>query len=147
MAYCTLDDIKLHLKELDLGQLTDDSGAGVVSTAKVAEAIRAADARIDGYLRFRYTLPLAAVSDSIRDISIHLSVYELYNRNQALVIPDQLAKDHAAYIDLLKEIRDGKFDPGVTDGAGAGIGIGRISVCSHAVEDTEYNDELWARFP
>lgn len=147
MAYCTIDDIKNRLQETDLAQLTDDTGAGTLSTTKVDAAIAAADARINGYLRFRYTLPLAAVPEEIRDISIHLTIYELYNRKQSLLIPDQLIKDRAEYLKLLEDIRDGKYDPGVTDDTGAPIGTGPIAVCSKSADDTHYGDDLWAGYP
>lgn len=75
MAYSTQDDVRkavggsqnlVELADLE-GTNTVDGGAGVADT--VAAAIRAADGYINGYLKQRYSVPLAVVPAEINDMS------------------------------------------------------------------------------
>lgn len=121
MAYCTLDDLKKYLPEEDLVQLTDDAGAGAIDTAKTAEAIAAADALIEGYTRGRYVVPFDPVPDLIRQISARLALYELFNRKQALKVPDQIRKTYEDQLALLDRLRKGEVTLSATAAATGGV--------------------------
>lgn len=108
MAYCTLDDLKKCLPEEDLVQLTDDAGTGAIDTAKTDEAIASADALIEGYTRGRYVVPFDPVPDLIRQTSARLALYELFNRKQALKVPDQIRKTYEDQLALLDRLRKGE---------------------------------------
>lgn len=84
MPYCTLGDIKDHIPEANIIQLTDDEGLGVVNQSRVDKAITTADSVIDGYLRGRYSLPLSTVPELIKTIAIDIAVYKLYERRNEL---------------------------------------------------------------
>lgn len=80
MAYSNVDDIKKFLPEDALVQLTDDEGLGSVNQARVEEAINQADAEINSYIGGRYGVPLSAVPDAVRKLSVDIAVYNLYSR-------------------------------------------------------------------
>lgn len=121
MAYCTLDDLKKYLPEEDLVQLTDDAGTGAIDPAKTAEAIAAADALIEGYTRGRYVVPFDPVPDLIRQLSARLTLYELFNRKQALKVPDQIRKTYEDQLNLLDRLRKGEVTLNVTAVSAGGV--------------------------
>lgn len=121
MAYCTLDDLKKYLPEDDLVQLTDDAGAGAIDTAKIAEAIAAADALIEGYTRGRYVVPFDPVPDLIRQTSAQITLYNLFNRKQALKVPDQIRKTFDDQLALLNRLRKGEVTLSATAASTDGV--------------------------
>ena len=79
MAYCTQDDILDQVDESVLIQLTDPDGAAIDEDV-VTRAIEDADATIDSYCQGRYTIPLSPVPDKIRQISVDITIYNLFSR-------------------------------------------------------------------
>ena len=81
MAYCTLTDLKKHLPEAELIRLTDDTGAGVVDEAVVAEAIEGAEAEVNAWIGSRVKLPITgAIPGIVTEITAVLAVCRLFAR-------------------------------------------------------------------
>jgi len=78
--YCHVDDIRDALDEAVLIYVTDDQGTGTVDEGRVAAAIEAADAEIEGYCQKRYDLPFDPVPAIIRTLSIDIAIYKLFSR-------------------------------------------------------------------
>jgi len=120
MAYCTIDDIK---KDLPLGQLvelTDDKGESynnsVTSemTAIVTNAIANADAVINDYCRGKYTLPFATVPQTIKKLSVDISIYLLASRIKQLDSDDMRRLIYEDAIQYLRRISSGEVVLDVT---------------------------------
>lgn len=111
MAYSTVTDLKNYLPKDILQILSDDNNADNIDVEKVNFAIREADNRIDGYLRGRYTLPLASVPFLITEYSVRLTVYFLYIRGLSTTLPDSLKENYKDVNSSLKEIQAGRLNP------------------------------------
>jgi phage gp36-like protein len=128
MSYCTLTDIEAVIQEADLIQLTDDGGLGVLDQAKVDAAIASAGDLIDGYLRGKYTLPIASVPETLKTIAVDISLYRLYERRLKLSMPESIQLSYKNAVALLAQIQQGKFSLGVAAAATPGHGpAGEIS--------------------
>jgi len=93
--YCTLTDImNRRIAEDDLIQLTDDQGQGVVDQTVVAEIINESDELINGYARSHYPVPFSPVPGLIRNISVELSVYALYQRRSHVETPEGVVRGY-----------------------------------------------------
>ncbi len=113
MSYSLQADILDQLDEVVLIELTDDAGAGVVDTDKVARAIEDADATIDAYCQERYTIPLSPVPDKIRSVSVDIAIYNLYSRRDDTV-PDVRKDRHKENIRFLEMVAAGKIKLGAS---------------------------------
>jgi phage gp36-like protein len=112
MGYCSQTDIANTIPLSVIYQLTCDSGnADHVDTDKLNEAIRKADSIIDGYLRGRFVLPLSTVPAAIRDLSIKLTIYYLYERSLSLTMPESVKWSYVNATKKLTEIQTGMFTP------------------------------------
>jgi len=111
MAYCSKVDIINTVPEEQLKQLTDDNDVDSIDMEKFNECIRKADSTIDGYCRGRYSVPLTTVPEAIRNISIGLSVYYLFNRGLLLTLPESIKTLYDEAMRVLKDIQSGKFSP------------------------------------
>jgi len=85
MAYSTQAEIEKKVPTDELLQLTDLEDAGAINTTVLDEAIEAADAEIDSFLRVRgETVPLTDVPTIVEHLSVALAIGELYsNRGSA----------------------------------------------------------------
>lgn len=114
MDYCTPDELTLAVPWQTLVWLSnEDATAGQVNDAVVAEAIRHANERIDGYLRGRYTLPLPEVPTLLRDIAVTLTRYRLYARRPEGALPDAVKDDYKDALKQLADIRDNRLTLGL----------------------------------
>ncbi len=104
MAYCSLADIQKLIPELELAELTAESGT-TPDSAVVAEAIAKADAEIDSYLGVKYAVPLASVPDRLRSLSEDISIYYLYVRRS--VVPEPREKAYQNAITFLRDAAKG----------------------------------------
>jgi phage gp36-like protein len=109
VAYCAKDDVLQQSSELQLIQLTNESGKGWVDEAVLGRAIADADAEIDTYARQQYPVPLSPVPDAVRKASVAITLYNLHVRRGKELGPDnprRLAyKDAVAW---LKEVSKGQ---------------------------------------
>ena len=86
MPYCTQDDILKALPEQTLITITDDEGAGTIHAGRVAEAIAAASAEIDGWCEGRYTVPFADPAPAlVKKFAVDIAIYNLYARRQEAI--------------------------------------------------------------
>ena len=104
--YCTLADLQAVTPEADLIQLTDDLESGLVNETVVDAVAADAAELIDGYLRGRYTLPLAPVPGIVRQIAVDLTTYRLYCRRMPTV-PDGITARQTNALKLLDAIQKG----------------------------------------
>ncbi|MHB8772964.1 MAG: gp436 family protein [Syntrophales bacterium] len=118
MAYCTQANILNLISEATLISLTDDDGVGAVDAAKVTAAIADADATIDSYCQARYSIPLSPVPAKIAQISVDISVYNLYSRSD-LEMPAGRKERNKDAIRFLEKVADGKIQLGASTPAPA----------------------------
>jgi phage gp36-like protein len=105
MAYCSQDDILKMIPEVELAQLTAESG-DIPDSGVVAEAIIRADAEIDVYLGSCYQVPLSPVPESIKSVSIDLAIFHLYGRRS--VVPAVRMQRYEAALALLRHVAAGQ---------------------------------------
>jgi phage gp36-like protein len=74
---------------------------------RIDEAIKAADAEIDGYLRQRYNLPLADIPVLIKYNSVSLTLEYLYFRRLPASVPESVSADAKTKRQMLKNIAGG----------------------------------------
>jgi phage gp36-like protein len=123
MAYCALDDLKQHILDKDIAQITDDAAGKNIDQSKVSAMAQKAQDIIDGYLRGRYSLPLNSVPPLIISIACDLTIYFLYERRFGLNTPEALQRRYDNAIKLLKAIQSGMVLLGIESnetGPGAG---------------------------
>lgn len=83
--YCSINDIYSAVKkDMVLEAAQNDSEETItVTEARITEAINRADARIDGALYNKYTVPLSEdhkLFETVRNISIDFAVYNIFSR-------------------------------------------------------------------
>ncbi|MFN3676162.1 MAG: gp436 family protein [Sphingomonas pseudosanguinis] len=78
MTYTTLDALRTRFGEVQLIQLTDRAGAGVVDVATVNQELANTDATINAALAVRYQLPLATVPAVVSGIALAIAIYKLH---------------------------------------------------------------------
>ncbi|MGH9805062.1 MAG: gp436 family protein [Candidatus Acidiferrales bacterium] len=105
MPYCNEADLLNQLTQAELVQLTDDTGAGTVDSAKVDAALAAASATIDAYAGGRYTLPLQD-SEKVKQLCVDLAIYELEKRRRRIREATLAARDAA--LSFLRDLARGQ---------------------------------------
>lgn len=105
MAYATRQDIEAiygvnHLQTLVAHDVDFDMA--------VNRALAAAEARIDPYLRKRYTLPLPLVPDILQQIAIDIACWIL--APSADRVSEQIEKRAKLQLEFLKDVAAGKAD-------------------------------------
>ncbi len=120
MAYSAQADILEQLPAATLIELTDDAGAGAVDADAVTRAIADADATIDAYAQARYSVPLSATPDKIRQVSVDLAIYNLFSRLDS--VPEVRADRKKDAVRFLERLSDGKIDLGLETVAEANSG-------------------------
>ncbi len=113
MAYCTQSDIEEEIGEEKVIELTDDEGLGTVNAARVTKAIAAADAEINSYLAQRYSVPMTAGLELLKDLCVNLALERLYGRRPGS-LPEDRADRITAVRRLLADIATGKATLGET---------------------------------
>ena len=116
MNYCTLEDIRGHVPEARLVEITDDTSpnaTGTVNVAVVEKAIAESSDIIDAYIGKRFKLPLPGVPSVLRTICIDLSIYNLYERVTELNVSDGMQLRYKNAVSLLKGIAEGEVSIGI----------------------------------
>lgn len=108
MPYLTQDDLLQRMTLKTLAQLTDDSGANppAVSSVVVASVLDEASAKVDGYCRNKYAVPLQT-SSQVTAIARDIAVYLLYSRRPGQP-PEAARQRYDDAIALLKDVSSGK---------------------------------------
>lgn len=128
MAYCTITDIIKVIPEDILIQLCDDEDAGNLTidssevTDKVDEAIAKADGRIEANAnRELYTIPFSPVPIQIKEMSVNITRFLLWERRRAGEIPKNIQQMFDLAIKDLKLLNQGELSLGIestpTEGA------------------------------
>lgn len=116
MNYCTLEDIRGHVPEARLVEITDDTNpnaTGTVNVAVVEKAIAESSDIIDAYIGKRFKLPLPGIPSVLRTICVDLSIYNLYERVTELNISDGMQLRYKNALSLLKGIAEGEVSIGI----------------------------------
>jgi phage gp36-like protein len=96
-----VNDENLPYSEIDLSDLS------CRCRERIDEAIKAADAEIDGYLRQRYSVPLSETPVLIKYNSISLALEYLFFRRMPDKIPEAIITDAKSKRQMLKNIAGG----------------------------------------
>jgi phage gp36-like protein len=108
--YCTVNDLLGSIREETIIELSDDSDTPTsINVDIVNQMIVQADNEIDGYIRGRYILPLDPVPGVIKDISVDMSIYNLWTRRPERAAPDAIIKKYNDRIKRLQDIAEGVF--------------------------------------
>ncbi len=124
MPYTTRAEMIERFGERELIQLTDRSGAGIIDEAVLSRAMADADAEIDGYLRERYALPLAAVPPVLARLAANIARYNLYDE----MAPEEPRRRYEDAVRTLKAIAKGEVHLGLpTGGAAPAVGAPKVA--------------------
>lgn len=104
MAYCTITDMQTRFGASELIMLTNPGGVSV-TTAVADSAINAADAEIDSYLGGRYAVPVAVTPVILRDCSMDIARYRLYDE----VAHEVCRKNYEDRVSWLKMVARGEI--------------------------------------
>ena len=105
MAYCSEEDLLTMIPEVELAELTAESGE-VPDSLIIASAISKAEAEIDSYLGVRYVTPLAAAPARVKGLAVDLAIYHLYARRS--VAPMVRQQRYEAAVAFLKQAAAGQ---------------------------------------
>ena len=105
MTYATQQDLIDRYGEDRLIALTDraDVPTGAIDATLVAEVLADTDALINGYLKVRYALPVAAVPPLIEKLAKVIAYYDLHLYDT----DDKTKADYERAMVQLKQISDG----------------------------------------
>lgn len=121
MNYCTLDDIKGHVSDARLIEVTDDGSpncSGTIQEAIVNKAIEESSNLIDAYIGKRFKLPLPCVPSVLKSICVDLSIYNLYERVTEMNVSDGMQLRYKNALSLLKGIAEGDISIGIVPDEG-----------------------------
>lgn len=145
MRYCSLPDLTLAVPTSALRQLSnDDPLATTPNMAVVEEAINQAEEAVDGYLRGRYTLPLATVPTLVKQYTVALARHWLYARRpEGNDLPDAVTRTYKDALKALEFIREGKITLGIPETGKDTPESGEIKV---RARKSQFNDDLLSRY-
>lgn len=108
MPYCSIEEIKSVIPEVQLVRLTVDvpESSSVIDTTIYEQCAEFADSLIDGYVRAKYTLPLKYIPEFLVQIAKDITAYRLYLRRPQ-ELPEHIKENYKAAIELLKDIQKG----------------------------------------
>jgi len=110
MTYATLSDMAAAFGDRELIELTDRTGSATVDSALVQRAIDEAGDEIDGHLRGRYALPVAApIPPLLTRIACDLARYALAAERAT----EEMQARAAAARKLLAAIAEGRMRLGI----------------------------------
>jgi phage gp36-like protein len=120
MAYCVQADIEKLVPEIELAELTTESGNDPDADV-VAECISKADAEIDSYLGIKYKVPFSSAPGRVKSLSEDISIYYLYTRRSTA--PEVREINYRNAIAYLQDVAAGRAV--LLDGAGEATGGGK----------------------
>ncbi len=111
--YHTLDDLKKQMTEKTLAELASDNIPPELDEAAIENvnqmSVSAANF-IHGYLTDRYSVPLLEpVPGIIKEISVTLTVWNLYKRRMGAEMPEGILTERKTAIQLLEHIQENKI--------------------------------------
>lgn len=105
MSYTSLSDLTARFGETMLVHLTDrgDVATDTIDTDVIDQALKDADAMIDGYVGVRYALPMLTTPPLIGSLALTIAIYNLHTAS-----PDpKIEEDYKAAIRTLRDISSG----------------------------------------
>lgn len=143
--YCTLDDLKQAIPEINLIQLTNDApDATTVDQTKIDGFITDSVELIDSNIRGQYTLPINPVPGIVKQIAVDITLYKIYSRRYELEMPETMAERFKQAMKLLEQIRKGDLKLNVNSINNSNTqGIYRTNKTSG---DRIFNAELLSKF-
>ncbi|MBO7412919.1 MAG: DUF1320 domain-containing protein [Fibrobacter sp.] len=115
MNYCTVEDVKGHVPDARLVEVTDDThpnSSGSIQTAIVEKMIGESSDLIDAYIGRRFRLPLPGIPSVLKSICVDLTIYNLYERVTEMNVPEGMQLRYKNAVSLLKDIAEGKASIG-----------------------------------
>lgn len=116
MNYCTLEDVKGHIPDARLVEITDDThpnDSGSIQSDIVDKAIVESSNLIDAYIGKRFKLPLPSVPSVLNSICVDLTIYNLYERVTEMNVTDGMQLRYKNALSLLKGIAEGDISIGI----------------------------------
>lgn len=115
--YHSLVELFSVMPQIDVKQLVNDEASDdeIVETinnamyARILACTKKADNLIDSYCRGRYTVPFETVPETIKDVSISLTVVNLYERKLDLTANEVVRGRYKSAIQILEHIQDGRI--------------------------------------
>ena len=120
MGYLTREELLAYMPRRAAIELTCDDPYNMPDSPDMAvidEALESASELIDGYLRGRYSLPLAETPTVLRDLARVIARYRLYERRPEADLPEPVAETYGAAVRTLEQIRNGRITLGVLETA------------------------------
>ena len=118
--YLTREDLLAFMPGRAALELTCDDPYNMPEEPDMAiidAALLSAQELIDGYLRGRYTLPLAETPTIVRDLARVISRYRLYERRPESGMPETVAETWKNAVRTLEQIRAGRITLGLPQDA------------------------------
>ena len=106
MSYATYDDLLANFGEREIESVTDRDRDGVSDDGVVEDGLSFADDMIDGYLRGRYSLPLAVANRNLVGIACDIARYRYYQDQPT----DLVVARYEQAIDWLRDVARGLID-------------------------------------
>jgi phage gp36-like protein len=113
MPYCTQNDLETLIPEVELAELTNESG-DIPNSTIITEMINLVDAEIDSYISVSYSMPLTQTPEIIKGLSMDMVIYHLYSRRST--IPLVRRTKYEAAIKLLQKVAQGNLNITGKDG-------------------------------
>jgi phage gp36-like protein len=112
MAYAAQADIEFAAGGADrFKELADWNGDGTVDADVVTRAQTTADGWINGYLRLRFSTPIASPSATLKLIAADEAVFQIRKARGLVAITTEDLDQRTQRISELEAMRDGKVRP------------------------------------
>lgn len=112
MAYATKDDIDALYGTNFLEDVADRDADGNADIEAIELALKMATSEIDTYIGARHAVPLAAPTDSIKQICVDIAIYKMAIRATALT--EEMRQRYEDAIAWLAKAASGKVSLGTT---------------------------------
>ena len=114
MPYCYVlsedgsPSIEKELGTSETAKLSGDSSGVAIDETGLSDVIANASALVDGYCSKRYSVPFDDVPPVIKQITLSIAIYKLYENRKAGA-SEAIRQRYDDAIDMLKDINDGKL--------------------------------------
>jgi phage gp36-like protein len=132
MGYATYDDLLANFGEREIESVTDRDRDGVSDDGVVEDGLSFADDMIDGYLRGRYSLPLAVANRNLVGIACDIARYRYYQDQPT----DLVVARYEQAIDWLRDVAGDPDEVAVRDGQRKRVPTAKVAV-DHVVRERE----------